>query len=107
MKIDKSRKGSMRRSEVHAGAHDRIEHPGRHHQDRSRIRHDMHRSGPSAQLNRLHAQSLAMQRIPAVVNDSFLPDEYVGEARNKDLLFGVIGSQKLLDADRGSRFSAG
>jgi hypothetical protein len=27
-----------------------------------------------AQLDRLHAQSLAMQRMPTVVNDSFLPD---------------------------------
>jgi hypothetical protein len=74
MKIDKSRKGSLRRTEVHAGAHDRIEHPRRQHQDRSRTRHDMDETACLAQLDRLHAQSLAMQRMPTVVNDSFLPD---------------------------------
>ena len=74
MKIDKSRKGSLRRTEVHAGAHDRIEHPGRQHQDRSGTRHDMDETARLALLDRFHVQSLAVQWMPAVVNDSFLPD---------------------------------
>src|SRR5690606_16325543 len=31
MKIDKSRKGRLRHTKLHAGAHDRVEHPGRQH----------------------------------------------------------------------------
>lgn len=40
----------------------------------SRIRHDMDETACLAPLDRLHAQSLAVQRMPTVANDSFLPD---------------------------------
>jgi hypothetical protein len=74
MKIDKSRKGCLRRTEVHAGAHDRIKHPGRQHQDRSRTSHDMDETARLALLDRFHVQSLAVQWMPTAVNHDFLPD---------------------------------
>jgi hypothetical protein len=74
MKIDKSRNGNLRRAEVHAGTHHRIEHPGRQHQDRSRTRHDMDETACLPALDRLHGQGLAVQRMPTVVNESLLPD---------------------------------
>jgi hypothetical protein len=74
MKIDKSRKGCLRHTEVHASAHDRVEHPGRQDQDRSRTSHDMDETARLAQLDRLDVQSLAVQWMPTVLNDSFLPD---------------------------------
>lgn len=74
MKINKGRNRDPRRAELHDGAHDRIEHPGRQDENVSRARNNMDEATGLAHLARFHAKSSAMERMPAIVDDSFLPD---------------------------------
>lgn len=75
MKIAEGRNRDPRRDELlHAGARDRIEHPGRKDENVSRARNDMNEAAGLAHLARFHAKSSAMERMPAIVDDSFLPD---------------------------------
>ena len=75
MKITQGGNRDPRRAElVHAGTCDRIEHPGRENENVSRARNDVDETAGLAHLARFHAKSSAMERMPAIVDDSFLPD---------------------------------
>lgn len=74
MKITKSRKRDLRRAKLHAGACDRIEHPGRKDENVPRTHDDVDEAASLAHLARFHTKSSATERMPAIVDDSFLPD---------------------------------
>lgn len=74
MKIIQGRNRDPRRAELHDGALDRIEHPGRQDENVSRANNNMDKATGLAHLARFHAKSPAMERMPAIVDESFLPD---------------------------------
>jgi hypothetical protein len=74
MKVAKSRDRDPRRAKLHAGASDRIERPGRKDENVPPVHNDVDEAAGLAHLTRLHAKSSAMERMPAIMDDSFLPD---------------------------------
>ena len=59
---------------MHASARDRIKHPGRKDENVSRPRDDMDETAGLARLARFHPKSSAVERMPTIMDDSFLPD---------------------------------
>ncbi len=68
------RQRRARRSDIHADAGGRIEHPGGHHRHDSGRHLDVDEPTRRPVLARLNAESPAVQRMPTVVNDGILPD---------------------------------
>ncbi len=58
----------------HAGARDWIEHPGWKDENVSRAHNDMNEAASLARLARFHPKRSAVERVPAIMDDSFLPD---------------------------------
>jgi hypothetical protein len=74
VQISQRRHRHARRAELHPGAGDRVEHPRRHDRDHAGRRLDVHEATGEAILAVLLPDAPPVQRMPAVVNDSFLPD---------------------------------
>ena len=61
-------------AELLSGTGDGIEHPRRDNNDHARLHLDMHDRPRPAVLAALPPQTTPIQRMPAVVDDDFLPD---------------------------------
>ena len=74
VQVGEGRHRHTRRAELHPGAGGRVEHPRRHDRDHAGRRLDVHEATGEAILAVLPPDASPVQRMPAVVNDSFLPD---------------------------------
>ena len=74
MQVGKRRGRDTRRTDLHAGAGNRIQHPGRHHCDDSGRHLDMNNGTVSALLYVLLPHQPPEQRMPAIVDRDFRPD---------------------------------
>ncbi|QRM32348.1 hypothetical protein [Microvirga sp. VF16] len=59
---------------LHLGAGDRIEHPGRHHQHDARLYFNLHEASGDTVLRAAEENTPPIQRMPATMDDHFLPD---------------------------------
>ena len=64
----------LRRSDLQAGAKDRIELPCRHHRDDTRLKLDMRDLAGRAPLDQNPPRAPPVKRMPAIVDDDSLPD---------------------------------
>jgi hypothetical protein len=74
MQVGEGRHRHARRAELHPGAGDRVEHPRRDDRDHAGRHLDVHEATGEAILAVLPPDAPPVQRMPAVVNDSLLPD---------------------------------
>lgn len=74
MEIGERTNRHLARTGVHLGAGDRIEHPGRHHKHDAGFRLDLHEASGDPFLLAQERNTPAIQRMPAVMDDHFLPD---------------------------------
>ena len=74
VQVGEGRHRHARRAELHPGAGGRVEHPRRHDRDHAGRHLDVHEATGEAILAVLPPDASPVQRMPAVVNDSFLPD---------------------------------
>jgi len=74
MEISQRRNGYAWRPEVHARAGDRVEHPRRHHDDHTLRNLDVDMPARGALAVPLFANTPPIMRMPAIVDDDFLPD---------------------------------
>ena len=74
VQVGEGRHRHARRAELHPGAGDRVEHPRRQDRDHAGRRLDVHEATRAAILAVLPPDAPPVQRMPAVVDDSFLPD---------------------------------
>src|SRR3954462_8296902 len=63
-----------RRSDLHAGAGHRVEHPGRHGRDHAGGRLDVGDLTGGMPLTGLKPDTAPVLRVPAIVDEDFLPD---------------------------------
>jgi len=68
MQIDQRRQRRARRANGHAGAGDRIQHPGRHHNDNAGLRLDVDELAAGAPFAVLQPNPAPIERMPAVVD---------------------------------------
>lgn len=68
MQIDQRRQRRARRANGHAGAGDRIQHPGRHHNDNAGLRLDVDELAAGAPFAVVPPNPAPMERMPAVVD---------------------------------------
>ena len=74
MQVDQRGEGHARRADRHAGAGDRVQHPRRHHRDHAGRCLDMDNLAGGPPLAIVPPDTPAMERMPWVVDDDFLPD---------------------------------
>src|SRR3546814_817622 len=74
IKFDQSRDGDAGRTELHAPAGDRVQHPRGDGDDDSRRRLGMDEPSCSPVFGVVLTQATPVERMPAVVNDHFQPD---------------------------------
>jgi len=74
MQVGEGRHRHARGAELHPGAGDRVEHPRRDDRDHAGRHLDVHEATGEAILAVVPPDAPPVQRMPAVVNDSFLPD---------------------------------
>jgi hypothetical protein len=74
MKIDQGRYRNLRRTRFHANTGHRIQHPRRDGDNNARRGLDMRKGTGLSSLDVMLPQAATMKRMPAVVNDNFLPD---------------------------------
>lgn len=60
--------------DLHARARDWIEHPGCNHGDDTWLRLDLHETAGDTLLAAAEANPLPTERVPAIMDDDFLPD---------------------------------
>jgi hypothetical protein len=74
MQIDQRGCRGARRADFHAGARDRIQHPGRQHNDHAGCRLDVNKPTGDTLLTVLQSDTAPMQRMPTVMNFYIRPD---------------------------------
>ena len=74
VQVSERRHRHARRTELHPGAADRIEHPRRDDRDHAGRHLDVHEATGEAILAVLPPDAPPVQRMPGVANDSLLPD---------------------------------
>jgi hypothetical protein len=74
VQVDKCTHGNPRRTKLHSGASDRIQHPCRHQRNHTRCRLDVDEATGSPLLAAAQSHAAPIERVPAVVDFNFLPD---------------------------------
>ena len=74
VQVSEGRHRHARRTELHPGAGDRVEHPRRQDRDHAGRHLDVHEATGEAILAVLPPDAPPVQRMPAVVNHDLLPD---------------------------------
>jgi hypothetical protein len=74
MEIDQRGHRHARRADGHSGAGDRIQHPGRHHDDDAGLRLDVNTRAASAAFAVVPPNPTPMERMPAVMDLDLRPD---------------------------------
>ena len=74
VQVSERRHRHARRTELHPGAGDRVEHPRRDDRDHAGRRLDVHEATGEAILAVLPPDAPPVQRMPAVVDHDLLPD---------------------------------
>ena len=73
LKVDECFHRDPRRTEFHAGADDRVQHPVGQHRDNAGRRLNENQMAGGARLAPHHPDAAAMQRVPAVMDVNILP----------------------------------
>lgn len=74
MKLDQSRNRHARRTETHARTGHRVQHPRRESDDDARRRLHMDKAPCPSIFAVVPSQAATKERMPAIVDDNFLPD---------------------------------
>jgi hypothetical protein len=74
MQVDQRRRGDTRRSDLHAGTGNRIEHPCRHHGDDARRCLDEDEPTGDALFAVMPSDTPPIERVPSVVDLNFRRD---------------------------------